>query len=191
MLTSSNFSGLLTPRFFNNFFPIPPTSTLVTGMAAPNFKLPDIASGRTLLLSDYTGNVRTELEVWNRPVVLNFTRIFTEHQYCPLCFPHIQALNDAYEQFRNRGAEVFMIASTDDRQSRIVLRDLGLKMPLLSDPSCRVFRKYQLGQALGAPLPAQFIVDQTGIIRFRHLFSFLSPNASIDAMLAGLDALED
>jgi peroxiredoxin len=96
-------------------------------------------------------------------------------------------MNEAYEQFGQRGAEVLMIASTDTVQSRIVQQDLSLKMPLLSDPSCQVFRLYQLGQALGAPLPAQFIVDQTGRICFRHLFSFLEPNASVERILAALD----
>jgi peroxiredoxin len=57
----------------------------------------------------------------------------------PFCFPHIKALNENYEQFKNRGIEVLMITSTDERQSQIVVRDLGIKMPLLSDPSCRVF----------------------------------------------------
>jgi peroxiredoxin len=84
---------------------------------------------------------------------------------------------------------VLMITSTDQRQSQIVLRDLGLKMPLLSDPSCRVFRKYRVGQALGAPLSAQFVCDRAGRIRFRHLFSFLEPNASSDRLLAALDQL--
>ncbi len=62
-------------------------------------------------------------------------------------------------------------------------------MPLLSDPGCETFRLYQLGQALGAPLPAQFVLDQTGRIQFRHLFSFLDPNASVEQLLAILDAL--
>lgn len=80
--------------------------------------------------------------------------------------------------------DVVMITSTDEQQSQIVARDLMLKMPLLSDPGCQVFRQYQLGQALGAPLPAQFVVDAAGYIQFRHLFSFIEPNAGSDRLLA-------
>lgn len=98
------------------------------------------------------------------------------------------ALNAAYEQFAQRGTEVLMITSTDAAQSQIVGQDLGLKMPLLSDPSCRTFRQYQLGQALGAPLPAQFIVDHSGKVVFRHLFSFIEPNATVERLLAALEA---
>ncbi|MHC5824917.1 MAG: redoxin domain-containing protein, partial [Nostoc sp.] len=70
-----------------------------------------------------------------------------------------------------------------ERQSQIVVKDLGLKMPLLSDPSCRVFRTYQVGQALGAPLPAQFVLDKQGKLRYWHSFSFLDHNASVETLL--------
>lgn len=178
---TSDFTGLFNQRFAKNFFPIPATHSLPLGFPAPWFELPNVQTGQPVKLTDYTGIC---------PVVLAFTRIFSERHYCPLCHPHITALNQSYQQFVQRGVEVLMIASTDQRQSQIVRQDLGLKMPLLSDASCRVFRLYQLGQALGAPLPAQFILDQSGRIRFRHLFSFLEPNGSVEKLLAALDTLD-
>lgn len=180
MLTSTDFSGLLNERFFRNFFPIPATSELRLGEPTPNFKLPDITHKRQVKLQDYRGE---------RSILLAFTRIFTEKQYCPLCYPHIKALNENYEQFVERGVEVLMIASTDQQQSQKVVQDLGLKMPLLSDPSCLVFRAYGAGQALGAPLPAQFVLDRQGKLRFKHLFSFLSPNADLEMLLNTADRL--
>ena len=189
MLTSTDFRGLLNRRFFNNFMPIPATNQFSLGSLAPPFQLLNVGAGRQVRLSDFTGNRQEDMEAWNRPVVLAFTRIFTEKQYCPLCFPHIQALNEAYGEFVQRGADLLMITSTDPRQSQTVLNDLKLKMPLLSDPGCRVFRAYQTGQALGAPLPAQFVLDRTAKIRYRHSFSFLEPNASVDRLLAEIDRL--
>lgn len=179
-MTTTDFTGLFNERFARNFFPIPATHQIPLGMTAPFFELLNIQTGQPVKLTDYTSV---------RPVVLAFTRIFTERHYCPLCYPHIKAMNESYEQFVQRGAEVLMITSTDELQSQIVVQDLGLKMPLLSDPSCQVFRLYQLGQALGAPLPAQFIVDQQGRIRFHHLFSFLEPNASVERLLTALDTV--
>ncbi|MBD2461684.1 redoxin domain-containing protein [Oscillatoria sp. FACHB-1407] len=187
MFTSTDFRGLFNQRFFNNFLPIPATNKFKLGSPAPAFQLLNVSTSQQVKLSDYTGNTNPDLEAWNRPVVLAFTRIFTEKQYCPLCYPHIKALNEAYDEFLQRGAEVLMITSTDQRQSKIVMQDLGLRMPLLSDPSCRVFRLYQVGQALGAPLPAQFVLDQQSRIRDRHLFSFLEPNAPIERLLSVLD----
>lgn len=184
MLTAANLDSLLNRRFAQNFFPIPATNQFAMGTLAPPFELLNVATGQKVRLADYTTHRNPEAPT--RAILLAFTRIFSEKHYCPLCFPHIMELNAAYEQFTQQGAEVLMIASTDAAQSQIVLRDLGLKMPLLSDPSCRVFRRYQLGQALGAPLPAQFIVDHLGRIQFRHLFSFIEPNASVERLLNAL-----
>ncbi|HYW18582.1 MAG TPA: redoxin domain-containing protein [Nodularia sp. (in: cyanobacteria)] len=174
MLTSTDFSGLLNERFFRNFFPIPAINQLRFGVGTPDFQLPDITNGTLVKLSNYKGK---------QPVLLAFTRIFTEKQYCPFCFPHIKALNENYAEFKSRGIEVLMITSTDEKQSQIVIKDLGLQMPLLSDPSCRVFRTYKVGQALGAPLPAQFVLDKDGKLLYRHLFSFLDHNASVETLL--------
>ena len=175
MLTSSDFSGLLNQRFFRNFFPIPATNSLKIGETTPNFILPDITNSQLVKLANLKGK---------QPIILAFTRIFTEKQYCPFCFPHIKALNENYKQFTKRGVEVLMITSTDERQSQKVVTDLGLNIPLLSDPSCHVFRAYQVGQALGAPLPAQFVLDKEGKLSYKHLFSFLDHNASVETLLA-------
>jgi peroxiredoxin len=174
MLTSLNPNGLFNERFFQNILPIPPSSTLQLGLITPDFQLPDITNGTVVKLSNYKGK---------QPVLLALTRIFTEKHYCPFCYPHIKALNENYEEFQKRGIEVLMISSTDERQSKIVVKDLSLKMPLLSDPKCRIFRAYQVGQALGAPLPAQFVLDKEGKLRYKHLFSFLDHNASVERLL--------
>jgi len=180
MVTTSKFNNLLNERFFKNFIPIPATSNLRIGQIAPDFLLPDITNQSTIQLSHYFGK---------QPIILAFTRIFTEKNYCPLCYPHIKELNEHYEQFTQKGVQVLMITSTDNRQSRQVVDDLGMKMPLLSNPSCDTFRLYQTGQALGAPLPAQFLLDVNGKIRYKHLFSFLSPNAKTETLLKAVDNL--
>lgn len=158
--------------------PIPATNTFAIAAMTPEFELPDIRNDRTVKLSDYRND---------RPVILAFTRIFTEKQYCPFCFPHIKELNERYQEFCDRNVELLLITSTDEQQSKIVVQDLGLKMPLLSDPSCRVFRAYQVGQALGAPLPAQFVLDRSGKLQYKHLFSFLDHNATVNQLLNSLE----
>ena len=180
MLTSSDFSGLVNERFFRNFFPVPATNTLKLGETTPDFQLPDITNTRQVKLSDYRRQ---------QPVILAFTRIFTEKQYCPLCFPHIKAMNENYDRFTKKGVEVLMLTSTDSQQSKQVVKDLNIKMPLLSDPSCKSFQAYEVGQALGAPLPGQFLLDKYGKLRFKHLFSFLSPNAEVETLLDAIETL--
>lgn len=179
MLTSNNYDGLINRRFLRNLLPIPPQH-LSIGQMTPDFALSDVTYGRTLRLSNLRGK---------QPVVLVFTRIFTEHQYCPFCFPHIVAVNQAYDRFQEAGAELWLVTSTDIRQSQTVVQDLGLKVPLLSDSDCAVFRRYATGQALGAPLSAQYILDVQGRLQYYHLFSFLDHNASPETLLAFLESL--
>ncbi len=174
MQATSKFKGLINRRFFDNFLPIPAENELELGSIAPEIQIQDVRTDRQIKLSDYRGV---------QPVVLYFTRIFTEQQYCPFCYPHIKAMNERYDEFVDRGAEVLMITSTDAQQSKMVVRDLDLQMPLLSDPSCARFRRYSVGQALGAPLPAQFVLNKDGRIIFKHLFSFIHHNAEVDTLL--------
>ena len=94
LLTSTNFSGLITPRFFKNFFPVPPTSELRVGDRAPSFHLPDIRNQTTFDLEKTLETCKEQgegegPEKGDRKLLLAFTRIFTEHQYCPFCYPHI------------------------------------------------------------------------------------------------------
>jgi peroxiredoxin len=171
---------VVTPNFFRYLLPVPARLALPIGALAPDFALWDATHERTVRLTNWRGK---------QPVVLAFTRIFAEEVYCPFCFPHIVALNEAYEQFRNVGAEVWMITSTHKRQSRGVVDDLQLQLPLLCDPDGKTFRAYHTGQALGAPLPAQFVLDTQGRVRYCHLFSFLHHNASPQSLIQILNQL--
>jgi peroxiredoxin len=171
---------LVNQRFFRNLLPVPARIGFAPGQVSPDFALSDITHQRTVRLANLRGR---------QPVVVAFTRIFAEGVYCPFCYPHIMAMNRAYPQFRNAGAEVLLITSTDPRQSQAVVEDLQLSLPLLSDSVCQTFRAYQTGQALGAPLPAQFVLDAQGRIRYFHLFSFLDHNASPERLLAIIEKL--
>ncbi len=164
---SRDFRGLFNQRFFKNFAPIPASCRFQLGEKLPDFTLPGV-NGQNHQLSSYQG----------KPVVLAFTRIFTAKQYCPFCYPHLLALAESYQQFIGLGAVVLLITSTSMAQSKIVQQDLSLGMPLLVDPECQSFRRYGTGQALGAPLPAQFVIDAEGRLRFQHLFSFAHANAT-------------
>jgi peroxiredoxin len=182
-MVSSSSSNTVNQEFLRNLFPIPASNDWSIASLPPDFELADVTNNRTVKLSDFRGK---------QPILLDFTRIFPQKvvkpiarkPYCPLCYPHIQALNASYEQFKAKGVEVLMITSTNAPESQTVVQDLGLKLPLLSDPMCVSFRAYQTGQALGAPLPAQFVLNQAGQVTYKHLFSFLESNASVERLLA-------
>ena len=167
-------------RFAKNFIPLPGFRVPTVGQLAPELALPQVG-GELVRLSDYQGK---------QPVVLAFTRILNERLFCPFCYPHIQELKERYRDILDTGAELLMISSTELQQSQQIVSDMQLPYPFLSDPDCRMFRAYGAGQALGVPLPAQYIVDCSGRISFRHLFSFTDTNASPDVILAELNRLE-
>lgn len=173
-LTSMDFRGVINRRFIKNFLPLPALTRFQIGQTLPDFELPVVGQRAPVRLSSFRNRAA---------VVIVFTRIFTEKQYCPFCYPHILSMVASYDKFTQLGAEVLMITSTDMRQSKLVHRDLGLSMPLLADPSCTIFYHYGTGQALGAPLPAQFVVDYSGKLIFQHLFSFAHTNASAERLL--------
>lgn len=173
-------TGLFNRRFASNFIPLPPFQVPAVGSTAPDFSLPIVGGGDNVKLSDYRNK---------QPLVLAFTRIFTEKLFCPYCYPHIQDLKKRYQEFKDKGAELLMIASTDPVQSQQIVEQLSLPYPFLYDRDCSIFRRYGVGQALGAPLPAQFIVNSDGRIAFRHLFSFTDGNAETDTILKELDKL--
>ncbi len=172
-------SNLFNHRVTQNFIPLPPRKVPKVRELAPDFELPRIGGG-IVRLEDYRGK---------QPVVLAFTRIFTEKLFCPYCYPHIQELNKRYGEITDKGAELLMITSTDKQQSQEIVDSLQLSYPFLYDPDCITFRNYGVGQALGAPLPAQFVIDIQGRITFSHLFSFIDGHATTDAILVELDKL--
>jgi peroxiredoxin len=172
-------TGLFNERFAKNLIPLPGFTVPQVGEMAPDFTLSRV-QGESVKLSDYFGQ---------KPVFLAFTRIFTEKLFCPFCYPHIQELKDRYQEIQEAGAELLMISSTDPVQSAQVVEDLALPYPFLYDPACTTFRMYGAGQALGAPLPAQYVLDKTGRIVERHLFSFVDHNVDTSEVLAILKKL--
>ncbi len=179
-VTADRPSPLFSERFWRNFLPLPAHNCFQLGDRAPDFTLTEVTTRQPYRLSQHWGE---------RPVILAFTRIFTERHYCPICYPHLVALNDAAEQFKLAGAQLIWVTSTDLAQSQVIATDLNLRVPLLCDPTCQVFRQYGTGQALGAPLSAQFVLDKYGRIRFWHRFSFLVPNTEPQQLLYTLATL--
>jgi hypothetical protein len=63
-------------------YQFPARNKLRLEVGTPDFQLPDITNGRLVKLSDYKGK---------QPVLVAFTRIFTDKQYCPLLFSSHQS----------------------------------------------------------------------------------------------------
>lgn len=171
--------ALATPAW-RYWMPFPPGVVVPLGQIPPDFALWDVTYQRTVRLANWRGK---------QPVVLFFCRLPVVETYRAERWPYLVAINRAYAQFRNAGAEVLMVANTSRRQGQAMVDDLGLTVPVLSDDTGAVFRAYRTGQAWGAPLPAQFVLDAQGRLRARHLFSLLHHQAAVESLLALVDGL--
>ncbi|MFQ4134800.1 peroxiredoxin family protein [Nodosilinea sp. PGN35] len=165
---------------WHQWVPLPPRLGLPLAQIPPDFALWDVTYRRTVRLANYRGK---------QPVVLVFCRLRPEPLYSPQRWASLVALNRAYDQFRNAGAEVLLIGSQPQRQLQAVVEDLSLTVPLLCDPSGASFRAYSTGQALGAPLPAQFVLDAQGRLRHCRLFSLLNSTVEPAVLLAAVERL--
>lgn len=174
---------------------------LKVGAKAPEFALPD-AEGR-LVHSD---------ELLKRgSLVINFFR----GDWCPFCRIALKALNEALPAISAAGAQ--LIAISPDTGGRLLRakKGLGLSIDLLSDVdngvaltfgvAFRITAAYQqtldsfgidLTELHGnegwiVPIPATFVVDRTGIVRYAFVEPAFVRRAEPEDIIAALQQLPD
>ncbi len=118
------------------------------GMRAPDFSLATLDGGKTSL-SSHRGQV----------VVVDFWA-----QWCEPCkkeLPELQKLATRYA-----GKNVTILAINIDKErgnAERLVRQLGLTLPVLFDPSGSVAGAYDLPK-----MPSSFVVDKKGVVRYVH-----------------------
>ncbi|MBP7514560.1 MAG: peroxiredoxin family protein [Flavobacteriales bacterium] len=133
------------------------------GMVAPDFILPD-QQGGSVRLSDHQGR---------HPVLL----IFVRGDWCPGCHMMLRTYEKHHERFKSRGVHVIGIGPDSVEANRDMVRRIGVGYQLLSDSSQEVSQRYGVvyenpaietvvDYAEGIPLPASFLVDVNGIVRY-------------------------
>ena len=117
------------------------------GFLAPAFTLTDL-HGQTVSLSDYQGQV----------VLLNFWA-----SWCPPCRAEMPAIQQVYENYRNRGLIVLSInASYQDVPAKMktFLESFTYSFPILLDERGAVNQIYAISS-----LPTTFFIDRDGKVR--------------------------
>jgi len=128
------------------------------GERAPDFTLPS-DEGKTVTLSQ---------ELGSGPVVLSFY-VF---DFTGVCTAQACDFRDAFAGLQAQGAKVFGI-STDSAASHRAFRAMHqIPYPLLSDWNKKVCRTYEvlydrLGTYEGVSKRSVFVVDATGVVRFK------------------------
>lgn len=149
---------------------------LTVGDTAPDFELPD-ATGKPVRLSEL---------LKQGPVVINFYR----GEWCPYCNLELRAFQNLLPEFKQVGATLVAISPELPDHSLNVTEKHSLEFSVLSDVGNNVSRQYGLVFTLDAslqplyqsfgidipanngdnsyelPLPATYVIDQSGRIRY-------------------------
>lgn len=146
------------------------------GQPAPDLALPD-ADGVVVRLSDYHGK---------HPVLL----IFVRGDWCPGCHMMLRTYERNRHVFLQKGVHVLGIGPDDISVNKEMVERIGVGFRMLSDDKQEVSRRYgvvynnpaleiAVDYAKGIPLPASFLVDIDGTVRYvsrpERVGEFLNP----------------
>ena len=107
------------------------------GQPAPNFKLP-AAQGGEVSLEDYRG--KRKVIVW-----------FTKGMACVFCRQHMSQLARAYNDIRQKNAEVLEISPSTPEKGRLYASRYKLPFPYLCDPEDEARQSWQIAQRSRGP----------------------------------------
>jgi peroxiredoxin len=167
------------------------------GVAAPNAQLLD-TKGSPVTLSDVRAN---------RPTAL----VFYRGGWCPSCNYQLHELATSSAEFRRRG--VALVAVSVDKPDHAVetAKEYGLDFDVLSDPELEAHRAYRVIDHLGGvttfmiarmgadleersgkkhhdvAVPAIFLIDASGTIRWSHADPDYSKRPSAAQILEAID----
>ncbi|QTD96044.1 peroxiredoxin-like family protein [Streptomyces cyanogenus] len=172
---------------------------LTVGAQAPRFLLPS-ADGQTLALEDLLAD---------GPVVLTFYR----GAWCPYCNIALRSLQQHHEAITARGARLVAVSPQIPDESLTLAEKHSLAFDVLSDIGSDVAKQYGLafdlpddlaavydrlgfdlqrvndGHPRTLPLPATYVIDRDGTIRWAFVDTDYTTRAEPADILAALDAL--
>jgi cytochrome c-type biogenesis protein len=135
------------------------------GRAAPPYSAVSLG-GDTVSLAALKG----------KPVLLNVWAT-----WCAPCKEEIPFLEKLFAQYRGAGLEIVGVtvdARGEEDNVTQFARDIGMSYPLWHDPDQRVMSVFR---SIG--VPASYLIDRQGILRWRHLGVLRESNESFRAAL--------
>jgi peroxiredoxin Q/BCP len=153
------------------------------GQPAPDFTLPGVLlTDGEAVQSDYTLSAQR-----GNPLVL----AFYPGDNTTVCTKQLCSYTSGLEAFTNFGATVWAISPQGLASHEQFARKYSLAFPLLADEDLTVSRQYGITLGSAGLRRSVFVIDEAGILRWKHvtLVGLTFPSAdSISAQLAGLRA---
>ena len=174
---------------------------LKVGQRAPAFALPD-AFGKEVALKTLLAK---------GPVIISFYR----GEWCPFCNIELRTFQRELPKIEDLGATLIAISPEKPDHGIVAAEKNNLTFPVLSDFGNKVAKQFgivfQVGEELKEfsknvfkndlalrngedsyqlPVPATFVIDTTGIIRFAHVdVDYMTGRAEPEAVVAALEAI--
>ena len=120
------------------------------GDKAPNFKLPNLQTGKLESIKKYRGKV-VYLDFWA--------------SWCGPCRQSLPLLNELRKELKRKGFEVVAVNLDEDTaDAKAFLKQFPVSYPVLIDPNGKVPEKYEL-----PGMPTSFLIDKRGRVQHIHI----------------------
>ena len=157
---------------------------VAVGTPAPDFRLPEFGGGE-VILSQFRGS---------RNVVLVFYRGY----WCPYCIRQLAELRSLLDSELERDTELLVVSVDGESETRTTVARISRDsvqpdFRFLMDEDHAVIDRYgilnQSGSRRGIPHPATYVIDKSGIVRWRDVQTDYTIRPTNDQILAELRAL--
>ena len=127
---------------------------LKIGDKAPDFKLKDVMTGKTVTLSEFYGKKVVMLEFWAT--------------WCDICKREMPNLVKLHAAWKPKGFELLSIVLPSGNVNDIkkIITEKKLNYPSLLDADLSVATKLY---GLAGPIPLKVVIDHKGIVRYSHV----------------------
>jgi peroxiredoxin len=125
---------------------------LKIGDKAPDFKLKDVVTGKTVALSEFTGKKVVMLEFWAT--------------WCDICKREMPNLVKLQTEWRPKGFEILSVVLPPEKGVKEIAREKKLNYAVLMDADLTVATKLY---GLAGPIPLKVVIDHKGLIRYTHV----------------------
>jgi peroxiredoxin len=154
------------------------------GERAPDFTLPD---ERGALIS--LAALLSPTPVSGAPASKGVLLVFSMYAGCRACNSEYRGIQQHLADFAAMGVRPVVISIDPPDASRALSREAGYTLTFLSDPSLAVIRRYDVANGEAAR-PAEFLLDSTGIVRWRNLTNSMFVRARPEEMLEAIRAIQ-
>jgi peroxiredoxin len=150
------------------------------GERAPDFTLPD-ENGALIPLAA----LLSPTPVSGAPASKGVLLVFSMYAGCRACNSEYRGIQQHLADFSAMGVRPVVISIDLPEASRALSREAGYSFTFLSDPSLAVIRRYDVANGEEAR-PAEFLLDSTGIVRWRNLTNNVFVRARPEQMLEAI-----